>query len=63
VFATFEAKSRAGEKADLVLLEANPLENISNTEKINAVIVNGKLIPKVSLEKMLMGVEAAANRN
>jgi len=63
VFATFEAKSRAGEKADLVLLEANPLANISNTEKINAVIVNGKLIPKASLEKMLIGVEAAANRN
>ena len=63
MFATFEAKSRAGEKADLVLLEANPLANISNTEKINAVIVNGKLIPKASLEKMLIGVEAAANRN
>jgi hypothetical protein len=52
-----------GKKADLVLLEANPLENISNTKRINAVIVGGRLIPKVSLDKMLMDAEAAANKN
>jgi imidazolonepropionase-like amidohydrolase len=51
-----------GKKADLVLLEGNPLENISNTKRINAVIVNGKLIPKVSLDKMLMDVERAASK-
>lgn len=51
-----------GKKADLVLLEANPLENISNTKRINAVIVNGKLIPRVSLDKMLKDAEAAANK-
>ncbi len=52
-----------GKKADLVLLEANPLENISNTKRINAVIVNGKLIPRASLDKMLKDAEAAANKN
>jgi hypothetical protein len=52
-----------GKKADLVLLEANPLENISNTKRITAVIVNGSLIPKVSLDKMLMDVERAANKS
>jgi imidazolonepropionase-like amidohydrolase len=52
-----------GKKADLVLLEANPLENISNTQRITVVIVNGKLIPKVSLDKMLKDAEAAANKN
>jgi imidazolonepropionase-like amidohydrolase len=52
-----------GKKADLVLLEASPLENISNTKKITAVVVNGKLIPRTSLDKMLKDVEAAANRN
>ena len=51
-----------GKKADLVLLEANPLENISNTRRINAVIVNGKLNPRVSLDKMLKDAEAAANK-
>ena len=51
-----------GKKADLVLLEANPLENISNTKRINAVIVNGNLIPKGSLEKMLKETEALVNK-
>ena len=52
-----------GKKADLVLLEANPLENISNTKRISAVIVNGRLIPKVSLEKMLKDSERAASKD
>ena len=51
-----------GKKADLVLLEANPLENISNTKRINAVVVNGRLIPRVTLDKMLKDAEAAANK-
>lgn len=51
-----------GKKADLVLLDANPLENISNTKKINAVIVNGKVIPRVSLDRMLKDAETAANK-
>jgi Amidohydrolase family len=52
-----------GKKADMVLLEANPLENISNTKRITAVIVGGRLIPKVSLDKMLVAAEIAANKN
>jgi imidazolonepropionase-like amidohydrolase len=51
-----------GKKADLVLLEANPLENISNTKRISAVIVGGRLIPKVALDKMLMNAERAASK-
>jgi hypothetical protein len=41
-----------GKIADLVLLDANPLEDISNVQKINAVVLGGKLIPKSSLEAM-----------
>ena len=52
-----------GKKADVVLLEANPLENISNTKRIAAVIVGGRLIPKSSLERMLIDAEAAARTN
>src|SRR4030095_6169242 len=52
-----------GKKADLVLLEANPLENISNTRRINAVVVNGKLIPRGTLDKLLKDAEAAANKD
>ncbi len=50
-----------GKIADLVLLEANPLAEISNTQKIHAVIVGGKLIPKSEIEAMLAKVEAIAN--
>lgn len=51
-----------GKYADLVLLEANPLEDISNTQRIHAVIVNGRYLPKQTLQKMLAEVEAAANQ-
>jgi imidazolonepropionase-like amidohydrolase len=51
-----------GKIADLVLLEANPLEEIGNTRKIAAVIVNGKYLPKADLQKMLAGVETSLNK-
>jgi imidazolonepropionase-like amidohydrolase len=51
-----------GKFADLVLLSANPLEDIANTQKIAAVIVNGRYYRRAELEKMLGGVEAAALR-
>ena len=51
-----------GRLADLVLLEANPLEDINNTKKINAVVFGGKLIPRSEVQKMLDTVEAAAGK-
>lgn len=51
-----------GKLADLVLLEANPLENIENTRRISAVIVNGRYIPKPELQTLLAHVEAAAGQ-
>lgn len=43
----------AGKRADLVLLNANPLENISNTREIEGVMVRGKWLPKEALQGML----------
>ena len=43
--------------ADLVLLDANPLDDIRNTRKIAAVVVGGKLLSKESLQKMLDEIE------
>lgn len=51
-----------GKIANLVLLDANPLTDISNTRRINAVIVNGKLLPKEALQKMLADTEALAGK-
>jgi imidazolonepropionase-like amidohydrolase len=42
-----------GKFADLVLLDANPLIDISNTRKINAVVVNGRLLKRQDLDEML----------
>jgi imidazolonepropionase-like amidohydrolase len=36
---------QADRAADLVLLDANPLENISHSRKISAVVFNGSLYP------------------
>jgi len=52
----------AGKQADLVLLEANPLEDIANTQKIAAVILNGRYFSRSELQKMLQGVEEAAKK-
>src|SRR5687767_14983614 len=41
-----------GKLADLVILTANPLENISNTRKIDGVILNGRYLPSAELSKM-----------
>ena len=51
-----------GKLADLVLLDANPLDDIRNTQKIAAVVVNGRYFSRAELDKMLAGAEAAAVR-
>lgn len=51
-----------GKLADLVLLSANPLEDIANTQKIAGVIVNGRYFYRAELDKMLGRVETAAHR-
>ncbi|MGA2590262.1 MAG: amidohydrolase family protein [Bryobacteraceae bacterium] len=45
-----------GKIADLVLLDGNPLEDIRNTRKIAAVVVNGVYLPRGILDRMLAEV-------
>jgi len=49
-----------GKLADLVLLEANPLDDIHNTLKINAVVLNGRFFSRKELDDLLHAVELAA---
>jgi hypothetical protein len=49
-----------GKRADLVLLDANPLDDIRNTQKIDAVIVNGKLLNRGDLGALLAKVAGFA---
>lgn len=50
-----------GKIADLVLLGANPLEDIRNTQRVYAVVLNGKFLPEVFLRRMLAEVQAASS--
>ncbi|HEV8149479.1 MAG TPA: amidohydrolase family protein, partial [Gemmatimonadales bacterium] len=42
-----------GKRADLVMLDANPLEDIRNTTKIAAVIAAGRLYDSAALKQLL----------
>src|SRR5580704_6295884 len=52
-----------GETADLVLLNANPLDDIHNTQKISAVIANGHLFDRAALNEILKQVEVSAKED
>jgi len=49
-----------GKIADLVLLDANPLDDIHNTRKIRAVSLAGRYFSGAALDEMLRRVEVAA---
>jgi len=48
----------AGQVADLVILDADPLANISNTRRIRAVVQAGRLFDRATLDAMLARVRA-----
>jgi len=52
----------AGKIADLVLLNADPLTDIHNTRSIRAIVLNGKLYPRETLNAMLLKAQALASR-
>ena len=46
--------------ADLLLLDANPLDDIHNTEKIRALVIHGKLLDRTQLDEQLKKAVAFA---
>jgi hypothetical protein len=51
-----------GRIANLVLLEANPLSDIRNTQKISGVVLRGTYLSRSELDEMLAHAEQWANR-
>jgi hypothetical protein len=46
-----------GKVVDLILLEANSLENVENSRRVAAAVVGGKFLPKEALKGMLADAE------
>ena len=49
-----------GKRADLVLLDADPLADIANTKRIRAVVIRGRLLERAALDSLLVDAEAFA---
>jgi imidazolonepropionase-like amidohydrolase len=52
-----------GKRADLVLLDANPLQDIKNTRKIQSVVLAGRYFSRVDLDHLLHEVEEEAAKS
>jgi imidazolonepropionase-like amidohydrolase len=50
----------AGRRADMVLLDADPLQKIENTQKISAVVLAGQVLTRKDLDALLEKARAAA---
>jgi hypothetical protein len=42
-----------GKRADLVLVSANPLEDITNTERVRGVVIGGRWLDRATLDQMI----------
>lgn len=50
----YDGRVAAGQPADLVLLEGNPLTDIANTRRIREVILRGQRFDRPALDALLM---------
>lgn len=60
---TNTGKIEKGRIANLVLLDSNPLNDISNTKKINTVILKGKILDRNVLDQILAAVKEANDKS
>ena len=51
---------RPGNRADLVLLAANPLQDIRNTRRIEAVLIGGRLLSRREIDSILAAAKSRA---
>jgi imidazolonepropionase-like amidohydrolase len=50
----------AGQRADLVLLDADPLRDIRNAARIQAVVLNGRVLSRAEIDSLLVTAERLA---
>src|ERR1700744_1401346 len=55
--ANFYGSLQTGKSSDLVLLDANPLQNIDAIDQINMVMANGKLYTRADLSALMASVK------
>jgi imidazolonepropionase-like amidohydrolase len=48
-----------GKRADLVLVEANPLEDLSNLWRQAGIVLHGRFLPKAELHEMMEKMAAS----
>jgi imidazolonepropionase-like amidohydrolase len=51
----------AGMRADLLLLDANPVEDIANSTKLAGVLINGRWMPRAQLDQRLAEIAKAGS--
>jgi len=49
----------AGQRADLILVDANPLQNVTNMEKRSGVMIRGRWLPAAEINARLAKIAAA----
>jgi imidazolonepropionase-like amidohydrolase len=49
-----------GKRADLVVLDGNPLTDIANIRRIRAVVLGGRLLDRTALDMLLAQTRATA---
>ena len=50
----------AGQRADLVLLDGDPLQDIRNAARIRAVVLNGRVLSRTDIKTLLLTAERMA---
>jgi imidazolonepropionase-like amidohydrolase len=50
----------AGKTADLLLLDGDPLRDIGNVDRIDTVVLRGRVLGRLELDELLKGVEKFA---
>ena len=58
IFLQHVARDEVGKRADLLLLDANPLVSVANAQRRAGVMVNGRWLPESEIQRGLAAIAA-----